>query len=418
MDRHHRDSGIAPEVKDELPEEEEEIVLSSDSEEDIVLGGNVVPGGYMDENVEVPVLQHIPEDQEEVNQPDANNQNVQAEEELEEEEHIEEDPAQQNDPNDNMAAQGVQGSQISSIPVFSGVAGLDGAAFADAIDQARDQFGWTEAQTAAVAKTRGGPAMTTWIRGQKAQGITFAAWATPQPVVAGEHYLRKSFMLRFGPKYTASGAVSAISDLRQRPNETAAAFMDRVQIAVDMMNYDVPEADRNPAYYQGYVRMVIAQFGGGLKEEIKSKVFGVPTPPDTIANVLQAATAAEAESRPSVQNKLTINAVAEVSKDAPDDQEEEEESPKVPISELTKQIGEVLAISKKRTTRSVTGRPTNFRCYGCNKPGHYRRNCPNPPSGQPSWNRGRGRGQPRFMSRRAGYQRNFGPGRALSLIHI
>ena len=44
-------------------------------------------------------------------------------------------------------------------------------------------------------------------------------------------------MTRFGPKYTASGAGSAIFDLRQRPNESAAAFMDRVQIAVDMMNY-------------------------------------------------------------------------------------------------------------------------------------------------------------------------------------
>ena len=77
--------------------------------------------------------------------------------------------------------------------------------------------------------------------------------------------------------------------------------MDRVQIAVDMMNYAVDEADRNDAYYAGYVRMVIAQFGGGLKEEIKSKVFGVPTPPNTIADVLKAATAAEAESRPSVQ---------------------------------------------------------------------------------------------------------------------
>ena len=60
--------------------------------------------------------------------------------------------------------------------------------------------------------------------------------------------------------------------------------------------------------------MVIAQFGGGLKDEIKSKVFGVPTPPNTIADVLKAATAAEAESRPSVQNKLTVNAVAEVRK--------------------------------------------------------------------------------------------------------
>ena len=112
--------------------------------------------------------------------------------------------------------------------------------------------------------------------------------------------------------------------------------------------------------------MVIAQFGGGLKEEIKSKVFGVPTPPDNIADVLKAATAAEAESRPTVQNKLTINAVAEVSKEVPDEQPEEREDAQTdPISELTKQIGEVLAITKKRTTRSVSGRPANFRCYGC-----------------------------------------------------
>ena len=195
MDR-HRDSGIAPDVKEELPEEEVEIVLSSDSEEDPVPGGEVIPGGFMADNVGIPVLQHIPEEEEEVNQnlPDAENQNVQAEDIAGDEENNEE-PAQPNanaNNDDNMAAQGVQGSQISTIPVFSGVAGLDGAAFADAIDQARDQYGWTEAQTAAVAKTRGGPAMTTWIRGQKAQGITFAAWATPDPVVAGEHYLRKS----------------------------------------------------------------------------------------------------------------------------------------------------------------------------------------------------------------------------------
>ena len=146
----------------------------------------------MADNLEVPVLQHIPENDENI--PEANAQPN--EEELNdnqdpnenEEDNIEEGNNEEdnNQENNNMAAQGVQGSQISSIPVFSGVAGLDGAAFADAIDQARDQFGWTEAQTAAVAKTRGGPAMTTWIRGQKAQGITFAAWATPDPVVAGE----------------------------------------------------------------------------------------------------------------------------------------------------------------------------------------------------------------------------------------
>ena len=185
MDK-HRDSGIAPDVKEELPEEEVEIVLSSDSEEDPVPGGEVIPGGFMADNVGIPVLQHIPEEEEEVNP------NVQAKEIAGDEEEAQpnineennEEPAQPNanaNNDDNMAAQGVQGSQISTIPVFSGVAGLDGAAFADAIDQARDQYGWTEAQTAAVAKTRGGPAMTTWIRGQKAQGITCLLYTSPSP---------------------------------------------------------------------------------------------------------------------------------------------------------------------------------------------------------------------------------------------
>ena len=184
MDRHHSDSGIAPEIKDELPEEGEEIVLSSDSEqsaEDQVPGGDVIPGGFMADNVEVPELQHIPEDpnqEDNVNQnvPKADNQNVQPDNEDNEQ------PEPENPANNNMAAQGVQGSQISSIPVFSGIAGYDGAAYEEAINQARDQFRWTEAQTAAVAKTRGGPAMTTWIRGQKAQGITYGVWATPNPV--------------------------------------------------------------------------------------------------------------------------------------------------------------------------------------------------------------------------------------------
>ena len=65
MDRHNRDSGIAPEIKPELPEEEEEIALSSDSEnsvEEPVPGGEVLPGGFMDKNIEIPVLHHIPED--------------------------------------------------------------------------------------------------------------------------------------------------------------------------------------------------------------------------------------------------------------------------------------------------------------------------------------------------------------------
>ena len=139
MDRHNRDSGIAPEIKPELPEEEEEIVLSSDSEhsaeDQVIPGGDALPGGV---NVEVPDLQPIPDNNQE-EQPDLQPipDNIQEEQQ----------PPPQNNPEpvnpeanpnqaDNMAAQGVQGSQISSIPVFSGIAGLDGAAYAEAIDQA------------------------------------------------------------------------------------------------------------------------------------------------------------------------------------------------------------------------------------------------------------------------------------------
>ena len=62
-----------------------------------------------------------------------------------------------------------------------------------------------------------------------------------------------------------------------------------------MLHYNVREEDRNAAYRESYERMVIAQFGGGLVEDVREKVFGVPTPPNTIGAVLTAVTAAEAE---------------------------------------------------------------------------------------------------------------------------
>ena len=85
----------------------------------------------------------------------------------------------------------VQGGQLCTVPLFSGIAGLDGAAYADTIDQAALQFQWTDGQAASVAITPGGPVMTTWIRGQKAQGISYALWAVPNEEVPGVYYLRK-----------------------------------------------------------------------------------------------------------------------------------------------------------------------------------------------------------------------------------
>ena len=121
--------------------------------------------------------------------------------------------------------------------------------------------------------------------------------------------MRPAFLTRFGPKYTTGGAVAAIADLKQRSGETVGGFLDRVKIAVDMLHYNVEEANRDQAFRDGYTRLVIAQFGSGVNAEIRQQIFGVPNPPETIAAVLAAATAVENETHPKA-TKLVINPIA------------------------------------------------------------------------------------------------------------
>ena len=203
----------------------------------------------------------------------------------------------------NMANNGVQGGQLSAIPVFSGNRGLDALTYADTIDGSIPQFGWTQEQAAQAAATRGGPAMATWLWGEKAAGITYNTWTDND---ANQTPLKPAFLARFGPVYTTSGAVSAILDLKQRSTENVGSFMDRVKVAVSMLNYNVPEVDRNAAFRESYTRLVVAQFGSGISEELRGRVFGVPNPPATIEAALVAATAAEAEKSP---GKMVVNVV-------------------------------------------------------------------------------------------------------------
>ena len=122
---------------------------------------------------------------------------------------------------------------------------MDTLTYAEAIDGTIPQFGWTQQQALQAAATRGGSAMANWLRGEKAARTTYnsrtdnARNSTP---------MRSAFIQRFGPVYTTSGAVSAISDLKQQSGENVASFMDRVNVKVSMLHYNVPEADRNDAF--------------------------------------------------------------------------------------------------------------------------------------------------------------------------
>ena len=94
---------------------------------------------------------------------------------------------------------------LSSILPYSGNPGLDGLAFIEAVDWAKDQFTWMEMQTTQAAISRGGNAVANLIRGEKAAGINYNNWN--DAAAADVTNLHPAFLLRFGPKYTTGRAV-------------------------------------------------------------------------------------------------------------------------------------------------------------------------------------------------------------------
>ena len=76
----------------------------------------------------------------------------------------------------NMEQGGEQESQLSSIAIFSGNKGLEAPTYTEAIDGSLAQFGWTEAQAAQAAISRGGNAVANWIRGEQVAGLTYTSW--------------------------------------------------------------------------------------------------------------------------------------------------------------------------------------------------------------------------------------------------
>ena len=108
--------------------------------------------------------------------------------------------------------------------------------------------------------------------------------------------MRDSLYERFGPKYTASTAVLAVTNLKQRGTETCADFMDRCVLAVDKTYFAVPAAVRNGAGFPAvFAASILSHFGAGLKPEIAKVVLSAAAPPNTPSAMLTAAETVEAE---------------------------------------------------------------------------------------------------------------------------
>ena len=175
--------------------------------------------------------------------------------------------------------------------------------------------------------------------------------------------------LRFGPRYTNSTAVMAISNLTQKGDESCAEFLDRVVVAVDQMHYNVTaEQKRTPGYEATRTKNIISLFGAGRHESISKVVLAQPQVPKMVAEMLQAAETVELEQSKKV-TPTNLSAFPITT------QEEEEESPTEDLSPL-ESIQQDLADLCLPVSASID--MSRIRCYNCQRFGHFARAGPAP----------------------------------------
>ena len=278
--------------------------------------------------------------------------------------------------------------QLANIPLFDGERGEGFINWLEALENAKDAYGWVDDHLVGVAKARGGPKIAEWLRGLRLQGVNHTVWLTD----AG---LRAALKKRFGPKYTSATAVHSVSDLKQRNSESCASFLDRVLLAVDRMHFNVTDAQKQEAGYRRvFISSVLMHFGAGVKTDIGKVILGRAVPPATIAEMLTAAEAVEAEISKRGAPGDSALAITDSSEDTPEEPSDLEQLTRQ-VEGLTDLVGAIAAATKKPFDFR------NIRCYRCNQMGHFQNKCQNEPKRSAGPNR-----RMQFQTRR-GQQRAF-----------
>lgn len=204
---------------------------------------------------------------------------------------------------------GVQGSQISSIPLFDGGVGVDGEAWIRMVDRAKDQFGWTSRQTAQTVRNRLLGEARMFVDNQEDEGIPGTLeWDET------ENNLRAMLIDKYGFTYSAATAAHALEDLKQNNSETVDQFYERVRFAVSKFLADMDKTGANAETYRNmFQRLTFTHFKGGIFQQYRVAIYSSVSArqPTTARALLEAARSAELEAGKS-RKDVVFKKVAEV----------------------------------------------------------------------------------------------------------
>ena len=304
-----------------------------------------------------------------------------------------------------------KGGEINTLDKYDGTEGNPGLTFCAAVDRAMIMFGWTQGQTAGIALSRLTGAAAIWARADTIQARLFTHWNDAN--AAADAGLREAIIRRFGNVYTMESAVEAIMDLKQKTDETVSAFHDRVRLGVDRKNYMVAAADRDDAFRATMVRDIKMFLLAGLKEELRTRVLGVPNAPDDLEELLTVLRKAEAEMSSKKLPVLQVNHEQQLQKHIPSGSVQGENAQLSETNDATSTTSETVnRVFTRGRGRFSAGAPRgrgrgSIQCYNCSKWGHVMAQCPTRPQNA---------SQPRPFATRGGrgfrtnyFQTGYGP---------
>ena len=244
-----------------------------------------------------------------------------------------------------------------------------------------EAFGWEAAKAARIAEAKMKGKAARWLRGQRSLGVKYEDW----PAV------RTAMLDRFKALTSEVAATHAIHDLKQGQHESVDEFFDRVVLALDQKNHRVTNATRATQEWKDQVKIdLYTFFGAGLRKVIRDAKVSSPSPPLNAQDLLKAARYVETSTK--AQERAQMMAINQQWQFSP--------SRGRGATRGSGRGGSSFSSPSSNQPRAPGAPPASYICFQCQRPGHYRANCPTLQNqgGGRNRRRNRGRGQSTVVS--------------------